>query len=396
MNDYFRMYPLSFVDEGGQVVIGRPEIDSFAVFPPPAAAVLRHLERGESLAQVSAWYQAEYGEPADLADFVATLRELDFIRPGAAGTEPTMTERPVRWRRLGAATFCPAALAFYAAAVGAAIYLMAAVPVLRPGPSKVFFSRSIIAVLAVTFTAQLAGIAWHEGFHVLAGRRLGLPSKLSISSRLYYIVFQTTLVGLMGVPGRRRILPFCAGLIADALYVSVLIGLAEAGREAGWAPWLGRTAVGLAYLTMLRMLWQFMLFMETDMCHVLASALRCPDLHGMTRQYLRNRYASLRGRRELAGDESGWSARDMAIARRYAPFVLAGSGLLLVSGAIGTIPVLAGLLVRVYHGLLSRSFASPWFWDSTVAGLAVVAQFAVVAWLRIRSKRTRSRAAGSG
>jgi hypothetical protein len=30
---------------------------------------------------VGAWYEAQYGEPADLADFVATLHELSFVRP---------------------------------------------------------------------------------------------------------------------------------------------------------------------------------------------------------------------------------------------------------------------------------------------------------------------------
>ena len=385
----FLMYPLSVVKEGDQVIIGRPDIDSFGVFSAEAAAVVARLARGESLATVGAWYEAEYGEPADLADFVATLTELRFVRPSheSAGSAGTPAPSPVRWRRLGGAAFSPVTLLVYAAVVGMAVYLMAVVPELRPAPAKVFFSRSILAVLAVVMGAQLTGVAWHESFHVLAGRRLGLPSRLSIGTRLYYVVFQTTLAGLMGVPARRRILPLCAGLIADALYVSVLIGLADAGRAAGWAPWIGRTAVGLAYLTILRMLWQFMVFMETDMQHVLAAALRCPDLHRMTRQYLRNRYRRLIGRVWQAEDESGWSARDMAIVRRYAPFVVAGSTVLLGSAAYGTIPVLAGLFTRMYHGVVAGSLGSPWFWDSSAAGLLILAELALAAWLRIGGRR---------
>jgi hypothetical protein len=39
------LYPLTFVDEGDQVVIGRTDTDSFAVFPPHAAAALLY-QRG--------------------------------------------------------------------------------------------------------------------------------------------------------------------------------------------------------------------------------------------------------------------------------------------------------------------------------------------------------------
>jgi len=58
------LYPLTYVDEGDQVVIGRPDDDSFAVFPADAAAVVRRLEMGADIASVAAWYQAMYGEPA--------------------------------------------------------------------------------------------------------------------------------------------------------------------------------------------------------------------------------------------------------------------------------------------------------------------------------------------
>jgi hypothetical protein len=389
------LYPLTLVDEGDQVVIGRPDIDSFAVFPPDAAAVLRRLRAGEDLSSVASWYQDTYGEPADIEDFVATLHDLGFVR--ASGTEAELpAPPPVRWRRAGAAAFSWPALTLYGMAVGAAIVLMAVVPALRPGPAAVYFSRSLLVVMSVTTVAQLVGVAWHEGFHVLAGRRIGLPSKLSVGRRLYFIVFQTTLSGLMGVPARKRILPFCAGLIADALLVSLLTGVAEAGRLAGWPSWSTRVATGLVYLTILRMLWQALIFMETDMYHMLASALRCPDLHGMTRTYLRNRVARARGRqRQGIGDESAWSARDLRVVRRYAPFVVIGSAALVGLTVVSVVPVLSGLALRVYHGIATGSLASPWFWDSLVAGLVILSQFGFAAIVAIRDRRRQQQSRAS-
>jgi hypothetical protein len=383
------LYTLTFVDEGDQVVIGRPDIDSFAVFPADAAAVVQRLRQGEDPASAAEWYQAAYGEPVDIDDFVATLHDLGFIRP--AGEEPAdeTVPSPVRWQRLGAAVFSPAALALYTAFTAAAVYLMVAVTSLRPEPSKVFFSRSLLVVMGATCAGQLAGIAWHEGFHVLAGRRLGLASKLSIGRRLYFVVFQTTLVGLMGVPSRKRILPFCAGLIADALLVSALTVLAGVGRLANWPSSVPTIAVAMGYVTILRMLWQVMFFMETDLYHVLASALRCPDLHKMTRTYLRNRFVRLRGRPEQAVDESSWTARDLRTVRRYAPFVAVGSIAMIGLAAVVTVPILAGLAVRTYHGVRGGGLASPWFWDSLVAATVILSQFAIAAAVAVRDHKRR-------
>jgi hypothetical protein len=382
------LHPLTFVDEGDQVVIGRPDIDSFAVFPADAAAVVRRLSAGEAPAAVAGWYEAAYGEPADIDDFLQTLRELEFIRTGewqpAAGGQPA-----ARWRRLGAAALSAPALTLYALAAGAALYLMIAVPALRPLPSKVFISRSLLVVLGVTAAAQIAGVAWHEWFHVLAGRRLGLPSKFSVGRRLFFLVFQTTLVGLLGVSARRRILPFLAGLIADTIFVSVVTGLAAVSRLAGWPPWTVAVAVAVVYVTLLRMLWQAMIFMETDLYHVLASLLRCPDLHQMTRHYLSGQVRRLRGGSATAAGEADWSARDRRIVRRYAPFVLAGSTAMIGLAAVTVYPLMAGLTARAYDGIVTGHLTSLWFWDALAAAAAVLSQFVAVALIAIRDRRTR-------
>jgi hypothetical protein len=383
------LYELSFVDEGDQVIIGRPEIDSFAVFSADAAAVVRKLSTGEDIQSVAAWYQAAYGDPVDIGEFVDTLHDLGFLLPaGHENTEPT-ARAPIRWQRLGSAVLSVPALILYAISAAAAVYLMVAHPVLRPTPSRAFFTRSLLVVIGVTSSAQLAGIALHESFHVLAGRRLGLPSKISIGRRLYYVVIQTTLAGLMGVPSRKRILPFLAGLVADTVLVSALTGLAEISRMANWPLWTARVAVACVYATLLRIVWQALIFMETDLTHVLASALRCPDLHRMARIYLRNHVARLRGRPAVASTELGWTDRELRTVRWYAPFVVVGSTAMIGLAASTVIPFVAGLAIRVYQGVVTGSIASPLFWDSLVAGTAVISQFAVVALLALRDRRRR-------
>lgn len=385
------LYPLTYVEDDDQVIVGRPDIDAFAVFPPDAAEALRHLEAGEEPSAVAAWYEQTYGETVDIGDFLDTLRDLEFVRPDAADAPAAEAAvvTPVRWQRLGAAAFSPVALTLYVLAVAAAIYLMVRTPALQPSPSRVFFSRSILLVVAGVAVAQLAGIGWHEGFHVLAGRRLGLPSRLSLGRRLYFLVFQTTLVGLMGVKPRKRILPFCAGLIADALFISVLTGVGELSRVEGWPFWIVKAAVAFAYVTILRMIWQAMIYMETDLYYVLSSALRCPDLHQMSREYLRSRTARLLHRPRAELDDTGWSERDHLIVRRYAPCVVIGSFVIICLGMTASIPVLAGFIYRTYHSIATGSLGSPWFWDSTIFALAMLAQFTLVGWIAVRDHKRR-------
>jgi hypothetical protein len=383
------LYPLTFVDEGDHVIIGRPDIDSFAVFPADAAAVLRRLRAGADLDSVAAWYADEYGEPADIDDFVETLRDLEFIRPDNELQEPAApaTAR-VRLRRFAAIVLSGPALALYALAACGAIYLVVAVPALRPVPSAVFFSRFLLIVLAVTTVGDLSGIAMHEAFHVLAGRRLGLASKLSVGRRLYFLVFETTLMGLMGVPARKRILPLCAGLIADAVLTSILIGVAEAGRIAGWPGWIGRVAIALAYVTIVRMLWQGLIFMETDLYHVLTTALKCPDLHRMSRVYLRNRLRRFRGRGG-AEDEAAWTARERKIVRCYAPFVVVCGAAMIGAMAAYSLPVLAELAGRIYRNAAAGGLARPQFWDSVAVSALILSQFALAGAIGIRDRRRR-------
>jgi hypothetical protein len=376
------LYPLSFVAEGAEVVIGRADVDSFGVFPADAAAVVRRLADGHHPAAVAAWYRAAYGEPVDLDDFISTLDDLGFIRPPG---EPVAAPRPVRGRRLGAVALSGPALTLYAAAAVAAVALMVAVPALRPLPSRLFFTRSLLVVAAVSALATLAGGLLHEGFHVLAGRRLGLASRLRVGRRLYFLVLETTLVGLMSVPSRRRIVPYAAGLIADSLLVSVLTGTAAAGRLAGWPGWLVQALVAVVYLTLLRMLWQFLIFLETDLYHVVAAALRCPDLHAMSRAWLRARAARLLGR--PAAPPAGWTERDRRIVRWYAPVVLTGGILLTGLALANAAPVAGEFAVRLYQGLASGRPGGTAFWNSLVLAVGLTGQAALLLVLRARDRR---------
>jgi hypothetical protein len=317
-------HPLTLVPDGPDVIVGRTDIDSYAAFPADGAELLGQLRSGMDTEQAGRWYEERYGEPVDLADFLDTLRDLEFLRDEDE-PEASVRSGPPRWHRLGRAVFSPLALLSYAALIGCAIFLSIHDPWLRPHYQNFFFAPSVLLVELGVFFGQIPGIWLHETLHALAGRRLGVPSRLRLGNRLYQLVVETHLDGLWSVPRRRRYLPLLAGMLGDLVWYALLIILADLTGPVGPFP------RALALGTLLRFAWQFCFYLRTDVYQVLVTALRCVDLHTTTKEYLANRVRGLL-RRPPRHDEDRWHPRDRQVARWYA--YLFGVGYLVTIGML--------------------------------------------------------------
>src|SRR4051812_30038327 len=225
MDSPIPMYRLAYLQEGDEVTVGRLEEGGFVVLPKDGADLLRRLEDGATPRQAAQWYLESFGEAIDISDFVADLVELGFVR--SKGVETSDAE-PVRWARLGRAVFSPLGATIYAVVLATFVVTAVRTPVIVPHYSNIFFTHYISVLLFVLFLGQLPLILLHETAHALAGRRLGLHSKLSVGRRLHYVVFETTMDGLVAVPRNKRLLPILAGVCADIGVVAVLSVFAAA------------------------------------------------------------------------------------------------------------------------------------------------------------------------
>jgi hypothetical protein len=344
-----------------------------------------------------------------MADFVTVLRDLGFVRDdGEAAAAPPR----VRYQRLGALAFSPPLWACYLGIIVAAALAMARYPQLRPAPGNVFFVRSLVIVQIGVFASQLPALAWHEWFHVLAGRRLGLPTRLTVGRRLFFTVFETHLNGLLGVPRSRRYLPFLAGLLADLVLFSGLTLAAAADRPAALS-WPGRLALTVGYVTLLRMAWQLCAFLRTDSYYVLTTALGCTDLAGAAAAFLRSRLSprerpgprdrlalrdrfSLRGRLSLRGGRpwpappgTEFSPRDRALAPWFALLTVAGVTSLFVLAGIAVLPAVIELVTRWGPGFSRGTVTSARFWDSAGSVALTLVQIGLLPLIVGRRARSR-------
>ncbi|GAB3825994.1 hypothetical protein ACFPIJ_45250 [Dactylosporangium cerinum] len=183
------LHDLRYLDEGDRVVVGRTDCDSYGVFPPDGAALLRELDGGRAPQDAAVWYTDRYGEPVDIDEFLDTLRDLDFLSPDGTAEHAA----PPRWQKLGVALFSPVAWAGYAALVVVAVAVCVADPRLAPARGNVFFTDYLLIVELTILFGQLPFVVLHELFHLLAGRRLGLHSSMHLGHRLYFLVAETKL-----------------------------------------------------------------------------------------------------------------------------------------------------------------------------------------------------------
>ena len=77
--DSLHFHPLQFLAENDGVVVGRTDIDSYAVLPPDGAELIRRLSEGMPVDAASAWYEETFGDAVDIEDFLLALQQLEFI-----------------------------------------------------------------------------------------------------------------------------------------------------------------------------------------------------------------------------------------------------------------------------------------------------------------------------
>lgn len=386
-----RLHPLTYVPEGNDVMVGRPETGSYGVFPPAGARVLRSLTSGSSRAEVTEHWRQDTGDTLNWAEFIDLLDELGFLV--VAGDEPVQ-EDSVRWQRLGRWLFSPVSWLVYGAILVAAVVAIVFNPGLRPNYHHFFFTEHITLIPIVLTIGQIPLVILHEAYHALAARRLGLPSQMAFGRRFFYLVVETRLDALYSVPRRQRYLPIVAGSVIDLVVVAVFT-LAAGGIRALHGPdWVAGLALAFALAGLLRALWQGLFYLETDVYFAVNAASGCTDLHGAAAYRLRLWWSRMRHRplAPVSGAASDWSDRDHAAARWYAPLMMAGYGLSLFTFLWVGLPT----SLTFWTTVAQRLFGSEQVSLSTILDTALFVAFTgtqlgLLAYVTVRDWRAKRR-----
>jgi len=373
--------PFTRQREGEEVVIGSPKTGVFLAVPPVAVELLDLLAMGKSLGEVSDLYFQDTGETPDLEDLLSHLETKGIVEPqvaGVAGEE--QARRPVHETKYHFSSF-PQSIAqllfgrFVLTGV-ATLVALAVAAVLRyhslmPVPMDlVFYQRRALSWTILTVFTY-AGIFLHELAHLAAARSVGVNSRLGISNRLWYLVAETDLTGLWSVQRKQRYLPMLAGMIADAAVASLLVIFLFAERQHSIyvSPFALHLLRAMAFTNLMRILWEFFLFVRTDLYFVAVTYLNCKNLLIDTRVFLRNQLARVTTRIHPV-DQSGIPPAERRAIRTYAALYLAGRAWAFVTLFWVTIPVCIGYWGSLVPALSVGYSANPSnFLDALTASL---------------------------
>ncbi|QHT57795.1 hypothetical protein GXP71_18080 [Cellulomonas sp. H30R-01] len=386
-----RLHDLTTTAQGDRVVVGHPATGRFVALPAVGAQALALLAEGRTVADVErAVTPPDAPEPVDVVSFARSLVRLGFVAavdesavaappPGDVG--PAGTGWAVAPRIRLPWLFGRTAGVLAALATLASVVLVTAVPRVRPHALDLFFlaspAQSIAAVVVVTYV--LAGV--HELAHVLAAAALGVPARLRVTRRTYFLTFETNLTGLWALPPRRRVGPLLAGMGFDASVLCAALAL----RTAGVGPDAFLAAVVMIELTAIVV--QLFVFLRSDVYAVMTALLGCTSLDRTTRLMLRRTVRRLSP--EQAAALAAAPARDLAVARWYRWVHVSGYALAAAFFVAVFLPSTWFMLRWVVESVVVHGPSTWAFWEALLLGIVVLSPRAVTGVVALRDLRAR-------
>jgi hypothetical protein len=357
--------------------------------------VVRWLQAGHGVAEVGERAARLVGEPVDVADFLDVLTAEGVLDPTAAAPDAVSTA----WRRVGRVVFSRAGWIVQGLLAVAGLLGVLLRPELAPRPSDMLVAASPLLSVLVMSAAAVVCTLLHEAGHVLAAAARGVPSRLSVTRRLYFLTAQADLTALWGLPRAQRLPPLLAGLSVDAAVTGGLLLARFAGAPAHVDHVLAATVV----LQVAAMVFQAAVFLRTDLYAVLATLSGSRNLWGLKSALLRAAVARTRpADRDLL---RAASPRERRWALAYLGLYLPGLAAAVWYLAAVSLPGLWHLVGATAGGFAPFDLRRGATWESlaTVGFVAVPTALPMLAWAgsgvrRLAGSLTgpRDEAAGAG
>ncbi len=298
---YF-VIPLSVQKEGESYYIGNAELDEFYQFPEEGLNIIRMLQGGASVATIETTLAQTSEESIDVREFIDTLLEIGFIHPEAErhrfqesveavrNTDKRLVFRLVFRAnpRIARMVFSWPSLALYLGIVGYAAYSAIQDPQLRLNLEAFYLERNLTLTLVVLLLMYAFTASLHELGHMLAAARQGVDSRLGFSNRLWDIVAEADMTGLLALPREKRYLPMAAGMLVDVFSIAAITLILKwlfANSPNGFAIQLLQA---LALQITISITWQFNIFLRTDVYYLICNYFGYADLNAQAYHFYQN------------------------------------------------------------------------------------------------------------
>jgi len=293
----YYVIPLSVQKEGDGYLVGNSEMGDFYQFPEQGLKILQMLGSGHDAPAIKTRLASEDAENVDVDAFIELLSSIGFVhRESERQTvqerlrAPTADKRRIFSAdpRVARAIFSAPALACGACIVLCAAFEIIVDPQLRINFSAFYTETNRTALLLTLLVLSFLQVAMHESGHMLAAARHGVKSRYTIGNRLWTIVAESDLTGILSLPKSKRYFPMLAGLLVDILCAALLTLLLEVLLRRGASAFTIQVVQALVLSLSIGIVWQFNIFVKTDVYYVLCNYFGHPDLDREARVYLRD------------------------------------------------------------------------------------------------------------
>jgi hypothetical protein len=362
-------------------VVGDPGGGEFVMMPELGVVIIDALRESGSLARAAVVAREYAGEEVDVTEFVDTLIGLGFVAEVNGRPVADRRDRRLDGGRIGGwlaraarPLFSPAAWVLYGGLLVACTVALILDPSLRlRGRDLLFLDHDPLDSTAIMFLVGMLLGGVHEGAHWLAARVQGVPARIAVSRRWYFLVLQTDMTGIWALPRTRRLSPLLAGMACDTIRLAVLLAARIAADAGVWHPssLISRLIMAVIATTLAGLVFQFFIFLRTDIYALLITWLGCLNLTRVTQLLLRQPLPGqrVRNRQELAHA----SRHDLQIARWYRWVYLTG---ILTAGWFFVAFFGPNILTIAHWTTTTLAHTSPThldFWHASVLGSLALA-----------------------
>jgi putative peptide zinc metalloprotease protein len=294
---YF-VIPLSVQQEGDSYFIGNAELDEFYQFPEEGLKIIRMLQSGATVAVIESTLSEESEDSLDVREFIDTLLEIGFIHPQAEQHKFQESVAAVRNAdkrlvfkanpRFARMVFSWPMLVIY---LGIVVYAMVSAiqsPHLRLNLEAFYLERNLTLTLVVLLFMYAFTASLHELGHMLAAARQGVDSRLGFSNRLWDIVAEADMTGLLALPREKRYLPMAAGMLVDILSIATITLLLKWLFGNGQHGFAIQLLQALALQITISITWQFNIFLRTDVYYLVCNYFGYADLNAQAYHFYQN------------------------------------------------------------------------------------------------------------
>jgi putative peptide zinc metalloprotease protein len=364
------LLPLKVRKDNRYYIVEAEDTGDFYEMPEVCITAIELLNKAKPLREIEKSLNDQYpNEDIDIIGFINQLLELDLVKE----IDGIPIQRSYVDHSNFSFTWIPQTLGqFFFNSISSKLYFLLLIastglilfnPNLFPRYSDLFafdlMFQNIVALLVFSFLLVIL----HEFGHVLAVRSEGLPAKIEVGHRLFFVVLETDMSQVWKLPAEKRNKLYLAGMNFDIVVLFLALSAQLFASENA----LTMGVLKLVVLnTFIRLIYQAAVFMKTDLYYVIENKTGCYNLMENGRNFLARwlPFLSVPETETFAGEEK--------FVRRYAGFYLSGILLTLLITAYYYIPQLIFAVNEIMLPGFLEPITSIRFWDSVVFLLQIV------------------------